>query len=78
MIGQGPNQEGLDAHGVIQRRQNAVDDRMTTIEGSVTALDAKLDLILGKMKTTHVQEVDLGDDLLDDWIKDIGESWEEA
>ena len=46
--GQGPNQEGLDAHGVVQRHQNAVDDQMTTIEGSVTALDAKLDLILGE------------------------------
>ena len=76
--GQGPNQEGLDAHGVVQRPQNAVDDRISRIEGSVTALDPKLDLILGKMKATHENEVESDKDVVGDWTKDIGEVWSEV
>ena len=50
---QGRNQEGLDVHGVVQQSQNAVDIRMTKIEGSVTTLNTKLDLILGKRLLTY-------------------------
>ena len=76
--GQDPNLVGLDVHGDPPFHQKAVDDRITTIEGSMTALDAKLDLILGKMKTTHVQEVESDEDVVGDWTKDIGEAWSEV
>ena len=48
------------------------------IEGSVTALDAKLDLILGKFKSTHVKEVDPDEDVVGEWTKDIEEAWSEV
>ena len=51
--GQGPNLVGLDAPCDPLDRRKAVEDRIYMIEGSVTALDAKLDLILGKFKSTH-------------------------
>ena len=48
------------------------------IEGSVTALDAKLDLILGKFKSTHMKEVDPDEDVVGEWTKDIEEAWSEV
>ena len=62
--GQGPNLVGLDALCDLPDRRNAVEDRMTTIEGNVTALDAKLDLILGKFKSTHMKEVESEEDVV--------------
>ena len=48
------------------------------IKGSVTALDAKLDLILGKFKSTHVKEVDSDEDVVGEWTKDNEEAWSEV
>ena len=68
---QGPSLVGLDARCNPPDRRNAVEDCMATIEGNVTALDAKLDLILGKFKSTHVKEVVSHEDVVDEWTKDI-------
>ena len=51
---------------------------MKTIEGNVTALDAKLDLILDKFKSTHVKEVESEEDVVGEWSKDIEEAWNEV
>ena len=46
------------------------------IEGNVTALDAKLDLILDRFKSTHVKEVE-NEDVVEEWTRDIEEAWNE-
>ena len=76
--GQGSNLVGLDAPCNPLDRRNAVEDRISEIEGSVTALDAKLDLILGKFKSTHLKEVDSYEDVVGEWTKDIDEAWSEV
>ena len=76
--GQGPNLVGLDAPCDPLDRRNAVEDRISEIEGSVTALDTILDLILGKFKFTHVREVDSDEDVVGEWTKDIEEAWREV
>ena len=73
--GQGPNLVGLDAPSDSSNRRKAVKDRISTIEGNVTTLDAKLDLILGKFKSTHVKDVDSDEDVVEGWAKDIEEAW---
>ena len=76
--GQGPNLVELDAMCDPLDRTKAVEDCMSTIEGSVTALDAKLDLILGKFKSTHGKEANSDEDVVEDWTKDIEEAWSEV
>ena len=71
---QGPNLVGLDP----SNRRNAVEHRMSRIEGSVTALDAKMDLILGKFKSTHMKDVDSDEDVVGDWTRDIQDAWSEV
>ena len=75
--GQGPNLVGLDALCDPSDRRNAVEDRISTVEGSMTTLKAKLDLILGKFKSTHVKDVDPDEDVVGEWTKDIQEAWSE-
>ena len=74
---QGPNQAGLDALCDPLDRRNAVENRMKTIEGNMTALDAKLDLILDRFKSTHVKEVE-NEDVVEEWTRDIEEAWKEV
>ena len=72
---QGPNLVGLDVHCDPSDHTKAVEDRISTIGGSVTTLNAKMDLILGKFKSTHVKDVDSDDDVVGEWTKDIEETW---
>ena len=75
--GQVPNQVGLDDFCNPPDRRNAVEDRMKTIEGNVTTLDAKLDLILNKFKSTHVKDVE-DEDVVQERTRDIEEAWNEV
>ena len=76
--GQGPNLVGLDVLCDPADCTKAVKDRISTKEGSVTALDAKLDLILGKFKSTHMKETDSNEDVVGEWTRDIEEAWSEV
>ena len=80
--GQGPNQEGLDALDVVQRRQNAVSikDRVSKMENEVGLIDAKLDLVLDAMKKGYSRAKAESEDyeVMGAWTEEITEAWQDV
>ena len=76
---QDPGCEGPDVHGSPSDSQKAVaiKTRVGKIETEMTAMDGKLDIIIASMKKPALPE-SCGEDLVEEWTKDISEAWEDV